>query len=76
MKRTAHALVLATVFAATPAIQAQPTDAEKAAMRQACRGDFTSLCAGVPAGGAAAFDCLRIILRSFHPVARPRCSHC
>ncbi|MDB5502932.1 MAG: hypothetical protein JWR89_2834 [Tardiphaga sp.] len=41
---------------ATPA--GKPTDAEVAAMRQACRSDYQKTCAGVPTGGAAALSCL------------------
>ncbi len=37
----------------------QPTSAQKAALREACRGDYAAYCTGVPAGGAAALECLQ-----------------
>jgi Cysteine rich repeat len=43
--------------AATTAAK-RPTDAQAAAIRSACRGDYPKVCAGVPTGGAAALECL------------------
>lgn len=37
----------------------QPTQQQAGAIRQFCRSDFASNCAGVPAGGQAALQCLR-----------------
>jgi len=42
--------------AAAPA--GRPTDAQVAAIRSACRGDYPKVCAGVPTGGAPALECL------------------
>lgn len=36
----------------------KPTQAQIAAIRSACRGDYPNVCAGVPTGGAAALQCL------------------
>jgi hypothetical protein len=36
----------------------QPTDAQVAAIRGACRSDYQKVCAGVPTGGAPALQCL------------------
>jgi sRNA-binding protein len=43
--------------AATTAAK-KPTDAQAAAIRSACRGDYPKVCAGVPTGGAPALECL------------------
>jgi hypothetical protein len=45
---------------AAPAATAakKPTDAQVAAIRSACRGDYPKVCAGVPTGGAPALECL------------------
>ena len=43
--------------AATTAAK-KPTDAQVAAIRSACRGDYPKVCAGVPTGGAPALECL------------------
>jgi hypothetical protein len=36
----------------------KPNDAQVAAIRSACRSDYPNVCAGVPAGGAPALQCL------------------
>jgi hypothetical protein len=36
----------------------KPSDAQVAAIRSACRSDYPNVCAGVPAGGAPALQCL------------------
>ena len=38
---------------------AQPSQAQVGAIRQNCRGDYGSVCAGVPTGGQAALACLQ-----------------
>lgn len=43
---------------AAPAAAKKPTDAQAAAIRSACRGDYPKVCAGVPTGGAPALECL------------------
>jgi hypothetical protein len=55
-------LVLATVlFGAlfAPALAQQPTSEQIAAIRQSCRSDFMSHCAGVQPGGKEALQCLK-----------------
>ena len=42
--------------ASTPA--KKPSDAQVTAIRTACRSDYQKVCAGVPAGGTAALQCL------------------
>jgi hypothetical protein len=42
-----------------PALTQQPSAEQKAAIRQACRSDFMSHCAGVQPGGREAFACLQ-----------------
>ena len=44
--------------AATNTAAKKPTDAQAAAIRSACRSDYPKVCAGVPAGGAPALQCL------------------
>ena len=51
----------ATSAAAKPATGGatkKPTQAQIAAIRSACRGDYPNVCADVPTGGAAALQCL------------------
>ena len=50
------ALLLATL-AGTASAQ-QPSSAQAAAIRSACRADYQSHCASVPTGGSAALECL------------------
>ena len=51
-------LMAALIFSAAPTFAQQPTAAQTNAIRQACRGDYGAVCAGVPTGGQAAFACL------------------
>jgi Cysteine rich repeat len=44
---------------AMPALAQQLSQAQVAAIRQACRADYQAYCASVPTGGAAAFNCLK-----------------
>jgi hypothetical protein len=44
--------------AAASAPAKKPTDAQVTAIRSACRSDYQKVCAGVPAGGSAALQCL------------------
>ena len=49
-----------TTGAATPApAAAQPTEAQRDAVKSACRSDFMAQCSGVTPGGAAALSCLQ-----------------
>ena len=51
--------IAALVVAASGALAQQPTQQQAAAIRSACRSDYTSHCSNVPTGGAAALQCLR-----------------
>src|SRR6266704_3518190 len=57
----AHAaLIVTALFAvATPAFSQAPTDAQRSAIRSACRADYEAHCASVPPGGAASLQCLQ-----------------
>lgn len=50
-------MAAATGFVATQALA--QTDAQRNAIKSACRSDYMSKCASVPPGGAAAFQCLQ-----------------
>jgi hypothetical protein len=56
--RVAKCGALMVVFTAAAQAQ-QPTDAQISAVRSACRGDYKSVCAGVPTGGKEALQCLQ-----------------
>jgi hypothetical protein len=62
-RSTGRGLLLWAVllFAAlgAPAFAQAPTQAQAAAIRQACRADYQANCASVPTGGSAALNCLR-----------------
>ena len=59
MARTAVWAALATVALTGPLAAQQPTTAQRNAVKQNCRADFETHCAGVPAGGSAAMSCLQ-----------------
>jgi len=68
-------LLLAAMFglageAAAQPGQAQPSQAQAGAIRQACRADYGSHCAGVPTGGQAALACLQRNMASLSPPCR------
>jgi hypothetical protein len=44
---------------AAPALAQPPTDAQRSAIRSACRGDYANVCANVPTGGKEALQCLQ-----------------
>jgi hypothetical protein len=48
----------ATVVLCGPSFAQKPTDAQKSAIRSACRSDYMAHCASVPPGGAASVQCL------------------
>ncbi|MCC7346483.1 MAG: hypothetical protein IT538_03710 [Variibacter sp.] len=52
-------LFLGSAGAVTETLAQQPSQAQVNAIRQSCRSDYMAHCASVPAGGAAALDCLR-----------------
>ena len=57
---TRNALLAAALFAtAAPAFAQAPTDAQKSAIRSACRSDFMAHCASVTPGGVEAYQCLK-----------------
>ncbi|WP_298242851.1 cysteine rich repeat-containing protein [uncultured Bradyrhizobium sp.] len=57
---TRKALLAAALFAtATGAFAQAPTDAQKSAIRSACRSDFMAHCSSVTPGGTEAFQCLQ-----------------
>jgi hypothetical protein len=51
----------ATVFFAivSPALAQAPSDAQRAAIRSACRSDYIAHCSSVPPGGAESLQCLQ-----------------
>jgi hypothetical protein len=57
-KPAAPAAPTAAPKAAAGGAAKKPTDAQVAAIRSACRSDYPKVCAGVPAGGAPALQCL------------------
>ena len=48
----------ATTAKAATATSSKPSNANIAAIRSACRSDYSKVCAGVPTGGAPALQCL------------------
>jgi hypothetical protein len=54
------ALMATVMFGlAAPAFSQQPTDAQRSAIRSACRSDYQAHCASIPPGGAASLQCLQ-----------------
>jgi hypothetical protein len=60
-KQALNAIVvaLALCFCADAGMAQQPTDAQKAAIRNNCRSDFMANCMSVSPGGIEAFQCLQ-----------------
>jgi hypothetical protein len=56
---TALVMMLGFGVCADAALAQQPTDAQKAAIRNNCRSDFMANCMGVSPGGVEAFQCLQ-----------------
>ena len=81
---TRTALLAATLFAtATGALAQAPTEAQKSAIRSACRSDFMAHCASVTPGGVEAYQCLQshmsslssgcqTAVRAVEPAAAPK----
>lgn len=81
---TRTALLAAALFAtATGAFAQAPTDAQKSAIRSACRSDFMAHCSSVTPGGTEAFQCLQknvsslssgcqTAVRAITPLAAPK----
>jgi cysteine rich repeat protein len=55
---------------ASEAAAQQPSKAQADAIRQSCRADYQSRCAGVPTGGSAALQCLQQHLADLSPPCR------
>jgi hypothetical protein len=55
---------------ATAALAQQPTKAQGDAIRQSCRADYQSHCAGVPTGGKEALACLQQNAASLSPACQ------
>jgi hypothetical protein len=51
--------LVAAMMLAGPAPAQRPSQAQTNAIKQNCRGDYPTYCAGVPAGGSAALECLQ-----------------
>ncbi|WFU25406.1 cysteine rich repeat-containing protein [Bradyrhizobium sp. CB1717] len=81
---TRTALLAATLFAtATGAFAQAPTEAQKSAIRSACRSDFMAHCSSVTPGGVEAYQCLaknmsslssgcQAAVRAVEPAAAPK----
>ena len=52
-------VLIGLVLFAGPVLAQQPSQAQISAIKSACRGDYQSVCAGVPTGGQAALQCLQ-----------------
>ncbi|MGJ4928745.1 hypothetical protein ACQR1I_06430 [Bradyrhizobium sp. HKCCYLS2038] len=74
-------MAVVTGFVATHALA--QTDAQRNAIKSACRSDYMSKCSSVPPGGAAAFQCLQknmaglssscqTAVKALEPVAEPK----
>jgi hypothetical protein len=50
--------MLLVLLAAQPALTQQLTDAQRSAIKSACRGDYQNVCASVPPGTKDALQCL------------------
>lgn len=81
---TQNALLAATLFAtAANAFAQAPTEAQKGAIRSACRSDFMAHCSSVTPGGVEAYQCLQknmsslssgcqTAVRAVEPAAAPK----
>jgi outer membrane biosynthesis protein TonB len=52
-------LAMIAFVVATPAFSQAPTDAQRSAIRAACRSDYQAHCASISPGGMAALQCLQ-----------------
>jgi hypothetical protein len=60
-------LTAAVVVVATPSFAQGPSEAQKAAVKSACRNDYIAHCSSVPPGGEAALQCLAKNMSSLAP---------
>jgi hypothetical protein len=58
-RRAAALAAIATFVLLTPALAQAPTDAQRSAIRSACRSDYIAHCSSVPPGGMASLQCLQ-----------------
>ena len=76
-------LVTAIFMVATPAHSQAPTDAQRNAIRSACRADYQAHCSSIPPGGEASLQCLQknmsslssgcqSAVRAIEPAAAPK----
>jgi outer membrane biosynthesis protein TonB len=77
------ALAIAVTFAAMPAFAQAPTDAQRSAIKSACRSDYIAHCSSVQPGGMEALQCLQknmsslssncqSAVRAIEPAAEPK----
>jgi hypothetical protein len=65
---TFGALLTAAIFASSaPAFSQGPTDAQRSAVRSACRSDYMAHCSSVPPGGIESLQCLQKNMSSLAP---------
>lgn len=55
------------LFTASPAFSQAPSEAQRSAIRSACRADYQANCASVPPGGAASLQCLQKNISNLSP---------
>jgi hypothetical protein len=60
-------LTAAIVANAAPAFAQAPTDAQRSAIRSACRSDYMAHCSSVPPGGVESLQCLQKNMSSLAP---------
>jgi hypothetical protein len=60
-------MVAVFVVVVAPAFAQQPTDAQRSAIRSACRSDYMAHCSSVPPGGMASLQCLQKNMSSLAP---------
>jgi outer membrane biosynthesis protein TonB len=76
-------IIAATFVTVTPAFSQAPTDAQRSAIRSACRSDFIAHCSSVQPGGIEALQCLQknmsslssgcqSAVRAVEPAAEPK----
>jgi hypothetical protein len=63
-------LVIAGLSISTESFAQRPSQAQIGAIRSACQSDYPVHCAGVPAGGAAALQCLQKNVANVSPACQ------
>jgi hypothetical protein len=63
-------MVAALVVVAAPVFAQQPTNAQRSAIRSACRSDYMAHCSSVPPGGMASLQCLQKNMSSLAPACQ------